>query len=69
VERGDTQLLGLSTVVVGLVLVGIPSWWAIAGRRRKLTLVTLAGVTAVGVVILLLGIFYSLYAFNPDAGR
>ncbi|TAK78995.1 MAG: hypothetical protein EPO16_02660 [Dehalococcoidia bacterium] len=67
-ERGDAQILGLSTVVLGLVLVGGPWWWVSAGRRRKLGLITLAGMSA-GVVILLLGIFYSLYAFNPNAGR
>jgi hypothetical protein len=51
------------------VLVGAPWWWVLARRHRKLTLITLAGVMSAGLVVLLLGIFYSLYAFNPDAGR
>lgn len=68
-ERGDAQFLGLATVTVGLLLVGI-SWWCIAKiAPRRTVLPTLAAIALVGGLIALVGVFYSLYAFNPDAGR
>ncbi len=68
-ERGDAQFLGLATVAVGLLLVGIP-WWCIARLAPRRTVVgTLALIALVGGLIAVVGVFYSLYAFNPDAGR
>ena len=67
-DQGDAQELALKIIAAGVVL-GITSISVRRAPPERVRRVVWIAALALGLVLLLLGGLYALYAFSPTAGR